>query len=107
MKPIFLATLTGVLLAASFCTQAEPSARTPSPLDPNAPVPAPSHDSALSGYVRFSADAKATPDTTWRRATVTLAGNEGGDGHASAAAPGAPAAPAAAHSHHNPVPAKQ
>jgi hypothetical protein len=108
MKPIFLATVTGVLLAASFCAQAEPSTRTPNPLDPNAPVPAPAHDSALSGYARFSADASATPDKTWRRANDTVAGNGAGDGHASAAAPAStPAAPASAHAHHHPGPAKQ
>ena len=113
MKPIFLATVAGVLLAASSCARAAQSARTPDPLDPGAPVPALSYDSALRGHARANADATTTPDKTWRRANDTVAGKAGegqhehGDGHGSAAAPPAPPAPAPAHSHHHPAPGKQ
>jgi hypothetical protein len=112
MKPTFLATVTGGLLAASLGAQAGQSTRPPDPLDPldpNAPVPALAYDSALRAYARSSADASATPDKTWRRANDTVAGNAGHAGAASAeAAPASPpTAPAPAHAHHHPGPAKQ
>jgi hypothetical protein len=105
MKPTFLATVTGGLLAASLGAQAGQSASPPNPLDPKAPVPALAYDSALRAYARSSADASATPDKTWRRANDTVAGNAGHAGAASAEA--APTAPAPAHAHHHPGPAKQ
>jgi hypothetical protein len=109
MKPIFLATVTGALLAASLNAQAQQSARPPNPLDPNAPVPALAYDSALRGHARPSADAAATPDKTWRRANDIVAGNAGhGDAASAEAAPASPpVAPAPAPAHHHPGPAKQ
>jgi hypothetical protein len=109
MKPTFLATVTGGLLAASLGAQAGQSTRPPNPLDPKARVPALAYDSALRAYARSSADASATPDQTWRRANDTVAGNAGHAGAASAeAAPSSPpTAPAPAHAHHHPGPAKQ
>jgi hypothetical protein len=109
MKPTFLATVTGGLLAASLGAQAEPSARPPNPRDPKARVPALAYDSALRAYARSSADASATPDKTWRRANDTVAGNARFAGAASAeAAPASPpTAPAPAHAHHHPGSAKQ
>lgn len=101
MKPLFLATVAGVLLAAPFRAQAEQPARPSNPLDPSAPVPALAYDSALSGHVRPNAPA-ATPDQTWRRANDAVAGNAGGDVPAAA-----PAAPAPAHGHHHPGAGKQ
>lgn len=106
MKPTFLATVAGVLLAVPFA-QAEPSARSPNPLDPNAPVPALVHDSALRGDARPSAAASATPDQNWRPANDALAGSAGSGGqhaHGGHAPVPAPAAPA--HGHH-PAPGKQ
>lgn len=117
MKPLFLATVTGVLLAAPFCAQAGEPARPQDPLDPAAPVPMLAYDSAMRAGVRPSADAAATPDKNWRRANEAVAGSAGGDGQhahaaapapaASAPAPGAAPAPAPAHSHHHPAPGKQ
>jgi hypothetical protein len=118
MKPIFLATVAGVLLAASAVAQARQSARPPSPSDPDAPVPALAYDSALSGHVRWSGEAAVSPDKAWRRANAVVAGDGGDSGpakqtghgeHAKAPAPQqAPAStPPAAHAHHHPTPAKQ
>jgi hypothetical protein len=94
MKPLFLATVAGVLLAAPFHAQAEQSARPSNPLDPDAPVPALAHDSALRGHLRPGADAGATPDKTWRRANDVVAGHAGGEGQQ-------------AHGHHHPAPGRQ
>lgn len=108
MKPIFLATVAGVLLAASFRAQAGQTTRAPDPLDPGAPVPALAYGSALDGYARVGADAGATPDKTWRRANDAVAGNAGADKQpAHDAGHGSAAAPAPAHGHHHPTPAKQ
>ena len=111
MKPLFLATVAGVLLAAPLWAQAQQAARPSNPLDPDAPVPALAYDSALRGHLRPSADAATTPDKTWRRANDAVAGNAGADGqHAHgdgrATAP-APDAPAPAHGHHHPASGKQ
>lgn len=115
MKPIFLATVTGVLLAASAGALAQQSARPPSPSDPDAPVPALAYDSAMSGHARWSGEAAVSPDKAWRQANAVVAGEsgDGGDagsgkqtahgGHAKAPASAAPAE----HDHHHPTPAKQ
>ena len=109
MKPIFLATVAGVLLAASLGAQARQPERAPSPLDSNAPVPALAYDSALRSHPRPGADAAVTPDKNWRRANDTVAGNAGTGSAPAAGAASASAAPAPApaHVHHHPAPAKQ
>ena len=118
MKPIFLATVAGVLLAASAVAQARQSARPPSPSDPDAPVPALAYNSALSGHVRWSGEAAVSPDKAWRRANAVVAG-DGGEagagkqpghgGHADAPAtqPAPASAAPAEHAHHHSTPAKQ
>lgn len=105
MKPIFLAAVSGVLLAASLCAQAGQSARAPSPLDPKAAVPALAYDSALNGHARAGADAAASPDKNWRRANDAVGGDAGGDREP--AHGGDHGSAAAAHGHHHPTTAKQ
>jgi hypothetical protein len=121
MHPLFLATVTGVLLAAPFGAQARQSVRSPDPSNPGAPVPALAYESALRGYARFPGEATVSPDQSWRRANDALAGTAGegkhdkqgphdaGHGSAGSAQAAPPAAPdhGHGHAHQRPTPATQ